>query len=226
MERRLNWCSWLSQKVQNDPSFLNNVLWSDETRFTNCGIFNRNNEHYWARNNPHQNIQRRNQVKFGFNVWAGIINDRVVGPFIFDENLTGERYLRFLTNQFQDYLDALPLAQLTGIWYQQDGAPAHNSTLVKNFLDNQFPNQWIGNRGVVLWPARSPDLTPMDYYLWGHLKNKIYREQITSPEDLRIKIMNAFTNLRQRCISRAVGNVKRRIRLCIERNGDVFEHML
>jgi hypothetical protein len=30
------------------------------------------------------------------NVWAGIIDDRILGPFIFANNLTGDRYLQFL----------------------------------------------------------------------------------------------------------------------------------
>jgi hypothetical protein len=30
------------------------------------------------------------------NVWAGIMDDRILGPFIFANNLTGDRYLQFL----------------------------------------------------------------------------------------------------------------------------------
>lgn len=37
-------------------------------------------------------------------------------------------------------------------------------------LDRQFPDHWIGRRGTVEWPPRSPDLTPLDLWLWGHLK--------------------------------------------------------
>uniref|UniRef100_A0A2H1V4P8 SFRICE_034143 n=1 Tax=Spodoptera frugiperda TaxID=7108 RepID=A0A2H1V4P8_SPOFR len=31
-------------------------------------------------------------------------------------------------------------------------------------------------RGPIPWPARSPDLTPMDFYLWGHMKSLVYNE--------------------------------------------------
>ena len=30
-----------------------------------------------------------------------------------------------------------------------------------------------GRGGPLEWPARSPDLTPMDFWLWGYLKEKV-----------------------------------------------------
>ena len=32
----------------------------------------------------------------------------------------------------------------------------------------------IGQGGPVPWPARSPDLNPLDFWLWGHLKAMVY----------------------------------------------------
>ncbi|KOC62993.1 hypothetical protein WH47_02442 [Habropoda laboriosa] len=34
-----------------------------------------------------------------------------------------------------------------------------------------FRGRWIGRRGTVEWPARSPDLALLDLYLWGKLKD-------------------------------------------------------
>jgi hypothetical protein len=39
------------------------------------------------------------------------------------------------------------------------------------------PGQWIGRRGAVEYPPRSPDLTPLDFYLWGTLKDMAYRRK-------------------------------------------------
>ena len=50
---------------------------------------------------------------------------------------------------------------------QHDGAPAHFALDVREYLDNVFPNRWIGRGGPVQWPPRSPDLTPMDFFIWG-----------------------------------------------------------
>ena len=32
----------------------------------------------------------------------------------------------------------------------------------------------MGRRGSHEWPARSPDLTPCDFFLWGWLKEQVY----------------------------------------------------
>ena len=45
--------------------------------------------------------------------------------------------------------------------FQQDGAPAHYSRDVRSFLNEKFPDGWIGRRGPVKWAPRSPDLTPV-----------------------------------------------------------------
>lgn len=191
-------------------------------------MFNRNNEHFWAIENPRQNMEIRNQIRFGLNVWAGILNNEIIGPFIFENNLNGAGYLNILENYLSDYLENLPIERLRHLWFQQDGAPPHNLRAVREFLHREFPDQWIGNRGVVRWPARSPDLSPLDFYLWGTLKNKIYAEPIPiqNLEDLRVRILNAFATIRERNNTRAIGNVHRRIDLCIEQEGGIFEHLL
>ena len=39
-------------------------------------------------------------------------------------------------------------------------------------------------------PPRSPDLTPCDYFLWGHLKSKVYLTPPQDVEELRERITN------------------------------------
>ena len=53
---------------------------------------------------------------------------------------------------------------LHDIWFQQDGCPAHNTRIVANFLTNTFEDRWIGKNGPIRWPARSPDLSPNDFF--------------------------------------------------------------
>jgi hypothetical protein len=51
--------------------------------------------------------------------------------------------------------------------YQQDGAPPHYHRDVRAYLDQNVPSHWTGGRGPIDFPPRSPDLTPLDFYLWG-----------------------------------------------------------
>ena len=61
-------------------------------------------------------------------------------------------------------------------YFQQDGAPPHYATLVRKWLSDNF-DHWIGRRGDGEWAPRSPDLTPLDFFFWGTLKEKVYREK-------------------------------------------------
>ena len=119
----------------------------------------------------------------------------------------------------------IPLADLPHLWFQQNGAPAHNSRIVRQFLEAEFPGRWIGTRGAVEWPARSPDLSPLDFFLWGTLKNVIYRRTINTRDELRLRILHAFASLNRRSISRSVLRIRQKINDCITVQGNIFEHL-
>jgi len=61
-------------------------------------------------------------------------------------------------------LDDIPLALRQNMYFQQDGTPAHNAIVVRQYLNEHFPNRWIGTHGVIQWPARFPDLTRLDFF--------------------------------------------------------------
>lgn len=168
--RRENYCNWLLQNHVANNTFHFNILFSDESRFTNNGIFNRNNTRYWSRENPRLLRVGNFQERFGFNVWIGILNNRIIGPIFFDGPLTGQRYLQFLRNEIEEILEELPLRILPLIYFQQDGAPPHNARQVYEYLNHRFNDHWIATNGPVRWPARSPDLTPIDFFCGDTLK--------------------------------------------------------
>jgi hypothetical protein len=75
------------------------------------------------------------------------------------------------------------------MWFMQDGAPAHFNRNAREFLNNNYTNRWIGRRGPIAWPARSPDLNPLEYYLRGHLKTIVYDTPVATVEVLRNRII-------------------------------------
>jgi hypothetical protein len=46
------------------------------------------------------------------------------------------------------------------------------------------------------WPLRAPDLTPMDFFQWGHIKALIYTLTVDSEEDLIARIIEAAITIR------------------------------
>ena len=62
-----------------------------------------------------------------------------------------------------------------GLWWFQDGAPAHRLLAVRDRLNDVFGNDRIVGLGHnTEWPPRSPDLTPCDVFLWVHVNNKAF----------------------------------------------------
>lgn len=112
------------------------------------------------------------------------------------------------------------------IVWQQDGAPAHKTNATRQYLDNRY-NEWIGFNGTILWPARSPDLTPLDFFLWGTLKDMVYKERCNNIDELREKINEGVRVLNE---GGTIINYKRsllkRYTLCIAQNGGHIEHLL
>jgi hypothetical protein len=83
------------------------------------------------------------------------------------------------------------IAEVDGLIFQQDGAPPHFGAIVRTALDEQFPGRCIGRGGLINWPSRSPDLTPMDFF-WGYIKDIVYSERVESLPDLRRRITPAI----------------------------------
>ncbi|EZA60094.1 hypothetical protein X777_13919 [Ooceraea biroi] len=110
-------------------------------------------------------------------------------------------------------------------WIQLDGCPSHYARQVRNWLDEHYAHRWIGRGGPVFWPPRSPDLTPLDFYLWATLKNKVYSTEVISLEDLKQRITNSVTEMQQNFQEcRTVTNsVLRRCLACIDVQGQHFE---
>jgi hypothetical protein len=71
------------------------------------------------------------------------------------------------------------------MFFQQNGAPAHNAVIVTRKLGQMFPNPWIGTYGVVPWPARSPNLTPLDFFFMGIFEDCGLCRSICQPSGLK-----------------------------------------
>lgn len=218
---RLEFSRWLLENWQQ------NILWTDESTFTRVGMYNQHNQHLWRHENPHACRVDSFQHRFSVNVWAGILGTRILGP-VFLPRLTGDTYLRFLQETLPDLLADVPVGFLRDMFYQQDGAPAHFTWTVRRHLDAEYGRRWIGRGGPVPWPPRSPDLTPLDFFLWGRIKSLVYVTQPTSVEELREKIEQAFVLVKSdtEVLSKLKYNLRKRAIKCIEQGGGHFETLL
>ena len=153
---RAHFAAEMLLRIENDSSYLNNIVFSDEATCHSCGKINKHNCRIWGSENPHV-IHEHERDTPKVNVWCGLTRNSVIGPFFFIEaTVTGHVYLDMLRNFV---IDQLP----PGSIFQQDTAPPHYHRQMRDFLNATFPDMWIGRGGPFAWPPRSPDFTPLDF---------------------------------------------------------------
>jgi hypothetical protein len=70
------------------------------------------------------------------------------------------------------------------MWFQHDGTPADCTNVVLGYWDEIFGNRWIGRGVPIIWPPRSPDLTPLDFCLCGYMQSLVYETPVETQHDL------------------------------------------
>ena len=223
-DRRIEFCEWAVDQFAHDESLPSKILFSDEANFYTNGEVNRQNFRYWSDQNPQAFLDCKMQGASKVMVWCGILDTRIIGPIFIEGNLTSEKYLKMLQ---EDVVPALMMPDADyPRYFQQDGAPPHYGKIVRNWLDVQFANKWIGHRGPVEWPPRSPDLSSLDFYLWGHVKSLVYNEKVRDEAHLIERIIHACRQVEPEVLRKVAADWKKRIYLCLESNGQHIEHML
>ena len=128
----------------------------------------------------------------------------------------------------------MPAARKLGIRttmvFMQDGAPPHFRKTVRQWLNQKFPERWMGREGSIAiptpftWPPYSPDLTPCDFFLWGHIKAIVYADGVPANlEELKQRIQQAFEEMPQEMVDNAVEAFPRRLQKCIDKEGKNVE---
>ncbi|GFW10473.1 uncharacterized protein TNCV_892681 [Trichonephila clavipes] len=145
----------------------------------------------------------------------------------FDELLTSESYTEILSGPLADFLeDEVSLRELSRLSYQHDSAPAHKSAQPCTFLAQTFDTRIVGYGGQQEWPLRSRDLSPLNFFLWGFLKRKVYERESTTKSDLLNKISMVCRSVIPTMLQKLQAKFLTRVRYCIAAEGSHFEHYL
>ena len=115
---------------------------------------------------------------------------------IFFENEQGETVTvnghcyRAMLNEF--LFTKIEEKDIGNIWFQQYGAKCHTAEATLDVLHPVFENRIISRRAAVVWPLWSCDLTPLDYYVWGAVKDKCYADKPEAIGALKNNIREAI----------------------------------
>jgi hypothetical protein len=226
-DRRLQFCEIWQKRVLADRKFPQNIIWSGEAKFhCGSGIVTTHNCVLSSDGNYHNEKENTTNTP-GVTVFGALWNEELIGPIFFDAPLTSENYLEALNTTIFPYIVSLHSSQMNAkhLIFQQDGAPPHFGAQVRDALNSYLPEKWIGRRGCIDWPPKSPDLTPIDYFLWVYLKNRVYRRKFRKVEELKTRIKEEFNSLRsnKHIIKRVTASVNNRISECITNNGNIIK---
>ncbi|GBN17166.1 hypothetical protein AVEN_242674-1 [Araneus ventricosus] len=80
-------------------------------------------------------------------MWCSIFRNSLVGQILYISTLNGDRFMQLVLNgTVTGLMDELPLAVLSHVWLQLDGAPRHHTS---RWLNAEFPDKWIDLQGPV-----------------------------------------------------------------------------
>lgn len=209
----------------DNEATIRNILWSDEAYLHLDGSISRYHCRIWSQNNPRQFLTKSLHPE-KICVWFGFTSTFCIVPYFFDTTINAENYLKMLQTHVRPALTRM--RKLSSTIFMQDGAPAHFSSRVRNYLEQTFGVGQVISRGCsVNWPARSPDLTPVDYWLWGTLKARVFHhDPPTSIPQLKQRVTEECERFSPDEFSNAVGDLTHRIEKMMEVQGQHFEHLL
>ncbi|KAA6395443.1 MAG: putative transposable element tc3 transposase [Streblomastix strix] len=210
----------LEMQARN-PRFFSNIWFSDECYFELGGSANTKNMYYISQINPEYRFEKPHRQK-GEMVWVAVCEQGLIGPYVFEENVNAESYRQIIFDKFINELKRR-YRNINQFFFQQDGAPAHYERGIRESLDEVFPRRWIGRQGPINWPARSPDLSPLDFWLWGILEDKVYKSDPETIEELDIAIARECGAITAQMCKAAVRSFEARLIKCRDSAGKQVE---
>ena len=101
----------------------------------------------------------------------------------------------------------------------------HSSNESLAWLQQSFPDRLISRRCDPQWSPHSMDLKPLDFYLWGYLKDRVYGNNPQTIPDLKAAITAPIRAIPRETCGRVIENFARRIQMCLQRRGAHLEHI-
>ena len=169
--RWIAFCQWL---LSGPPRFVLHMSIVDEAAFFMNGKVNTWSMHEYA---PKINTKLLNYMpndRRAVMVWVGLIhNNTIIGPYFYSQTVH-QHSCRCMINQYVVPQLAAKYGQgsngcMRRWWLVQDGAPAHRAAIVRQRLQQLFPNCAVGLGHQTEWSLRSLDLTPCGFSLWDYL---------------------------------------------------------
>uniref|UniRef100_A0AAF5DK87 Transposable element Tc3 transposase n=1 Tax=Strongyloides stercoralis TaxID=6248 RepID=A0AAF5DK87_STRER len=159
--------------------------------------------------------------------FCAITSKRIYGPFYFEDDKGNAVTVNKENNRYMLEHSVIPtIGNVDEMWYQQDGALPHIAHEIIAYLKIIFGNRIISKNGNINWPSRSPDLSPLDFFLWGYLKDRVYRNKPEMIEDLKENIETEIADIPRSMLKRVMNSFYDRVQQCRQREGRLLDGVI
>lgn len=207
---RLRRLEWSNERV-NWAQEWRQIVFSDESRFCLWAHDGRRRVRRMRgeRKNPTLFVERNTALTQGVMIWGAICYGSR-SPLVFiNGNLNAAGYIA-------NVLLPVCLPYLQGLQnpiFQQDNARPHTARATTRFLEES-------NIAVLPWPARSPDLSPIEH-VWDMIGRRL--GNLPNPpdnlHDLQQRIQEAWDDIPQAAIDHLINSMTSRLDECITNRG-------
>ena len=93
------------------------------------------------------------------------------------------------------------------VYLQQGGVTCHINGETIGLLREKFPGRVISRNVDYNWPPRSCDLTPLDFFHWGYVKDKVYADAPQLIQELKEKIRAVIDDIETQMYKNVMENL-------------------
>lgn len=219
-ERRLEKAKKLLSKLKNSKEKNPLIFFSDEKNFQQDQVVNKRNNRWLCMDVNEVPIIMKTKFPTAVMVMGVVSNEGDIMPphfFLRGSRLNADAYLEVLRQIVVPWMKQVANGRY--FIFQQDGAPAHNSKKVQEFLHNNVPDFWSKE----FWPPSSPDANPMDYYVWSVCEREVNKQPHTNIGTLQVKIKDVMMSMVKGNLIKACSRFRGRVDSIIAASGDFFE---
>ena len=173
-------CSWVLSMTYADPDFFSNLWFSDESHIHLNGYINWQITRF-LEFKQHDVVQKPLHSVW-VTIWCTISGHGLLTPYFVEDDaqipltVNQERYREIIIAPF--VLETFCRTRNLSLWWQwmqQDGATAHMAGESLACLQQHFGDRLISRGMEFSFLSQPPDLTAPDSYIWGMLKESVFR---------------------------------------------------
>lgn len=214
MKKRFKWC-----KIRENWTYSkwSSIIFSDESNYQ---VVNRKNGIKFRRFKNERFNERYVQKKIqggggSIGIWGCLANNGIGQCRLYSGRMNANLYKDVLINTL--LTSANTIIEKDVKWdYVQDNAPCHTAKLIQ---------EWFKAKNITAmeWPARSPDLNPIEH-IWSNIDRKLTKHTITTLAELEKLIKKYWDEIRKETCVNLVESMPRRIKACIKARGGYFKY--